>query len=701
MTTQIRLILILLLAIYGCKNSKNTHKYTNNLIKETSPYLLQHAHNPVNWYPWGEEALNLAKKEKKLILISVGYASCHWCHVMEKESFENEEVAKIMNENFINIKVDREEHPNVDKLYINAVQLMTGNSGWPLNCIALPDGSPIWGGTYFEKEEWIKNIQQVVKVYEEEPEKIIEYSKKVKQNLQPPQLIISNNKKIKYTDEYLNENIETWKPFFDTQFGGTKGEVKFPKPNTQHFLLRYSYQKDDNSLKEYVHTTLNKIALGGIYDHISGGFSRYTIDSKWHIPHFEKMLYDNGQLVSLYSDAFLATKNELYKEVVYETLSFVEREMMSENGGFYSSLNADSKNNEGHEEEGAYYVWEKQELEKILKEDFQLFSSYYNINSYGYWEKEKYHLIRNETKNEFAKKNEISITQLNSKLNSWKEKLTKAREKRERPKLDDKILTSWNAIMLSGYIDAYRVFENSHFLDIAIKNATFIKNNLIDAEGKLYRSYKEGKLKIEGYLEDYGTLIKAYINLYQVTFDEQWLLLAKKLTDFTLSNFYDSKTKLFFYNAKDSQILVTKNIELEDNVIPSSNSIMAKNLFLLGHFFGNKEYLEKSEQMLSKVHSQITEHPYLYANWLDLYLNLRGPFYEVAILGAESKKRRAEIDKEYKPNKLFSGTTQKSDIFLLKDREVDGETIIYVCESNTCKLPTSKSHVALSLLKNK
>ena len=695
-----RLFLVFIVLIFGCQKSKKSdHKFTNNLSKETSPYLLQHAHNPVNWYPWGEEALSLAKEQNKLILLSIGYASCHWCHVMEKESFENEEVAKIMNENFINIKVDREEHPNVDKLYINAVQLMTGNSGWPLNCIALPDGSPIWGGTYFEKDDWINNIQQVVKVYKEEPQKIIEYSNKVKQNLQPPQLFISEDKKGKHTNEYVKSSIAKWSSVFDTELGGAKGEVKFPLPSVQHFLLRYAYQSEDENLKEYVFTTLDNIALGGIFDQIGGGFSRYSTDAKWHVPHFEKMLYDNGQLVSLFSDAYLATKKELYKETVYETLAFVEREMMSDEGGFYSSLNADSKNEEGIEEEGAYYVWNKTELERIIGNDFSLFSDYYNVNPYGFWEKNKYHLIRKESKEDFARKNQLSIDQLNNKVKIWKEKLIKERIQRPRPELDDKILTSWNAMMLNGYIDAYRVFNDTHFLQIAIKNATFLKKNLIKDEGKLYRSYKGGKVKIEAFLEDYSTLIKSFMNLYQVTFDEQWLKLAKSLTDDALKRFYDSKTKLFFYNSKQTKTLVTRNIELEDNVIPSSNSIMAKNLFLLGHFFGNKEYLEKSELMLLSVHDQMTEHPYLYSNWFDLYLNFRGPFYEVAILGEDAQQKRIEIDKVYNPQKLFSGTTQKSDLFLLKDRELEDQTIIYVCESNTCKLPTEDSQVALKLIK--
>ncbi|MBL4569218.1 MAG: thioredoxin domain-containing protein, partial [Flavobacteriaceae bacterium] len=468
-----------------------THKYTNNLIKETSPYLLQHAHNPVNWYAWNDETLALAKKENKLLLISIGYSSCHWCHVMEDESFENEEVAAIMNKYFINVKVDREERPDVDQVYMTAVQLMTGSGGWPLNCIALPDGRPIWGGTYFKKDDWLNNLNQIGELYLNTPEKIIEYAEKLTEGVQQSGLVTLNKNKPLFTKEYLKNTVQKWETYFDNNQGGLNRAPKFPMPNNYHFLLRYAFQNNDADLTKYVNTTLTKIAHGGIFDQVGGGFSRYSVDTKWHIPHFEKMLYDNGQLVSLFSDAYLISKNDLYKETVYKTLTFIERELLHKNGGFYASLDADSLNEKEELEEGAFYVWTEAELKKHIK-DFDLFADYYNVNEFGFWEHEKYHLIRNTTDEKFADKHKLSINVLKEKVVDWNKTLLKERAKKSRPRLDDKILTSWNALMLKGYIDAYRVFDNPHFLEIAKKNALFLEKNMLKSDGSLFHNFKNG-----------------------------------------------------------------------------------------------------------------------------------------------------------------------------------------------------------------
>ncbi|HHH54668.1 MAG TPA: thioredoxin domain-containing protein, partial [Bacteroidetes bacterium] len=370
------------------------HKYTNDLINESSPYLLQHAHNPVNWRPWKPETLEEAIKENKLLIISVGYAACHWCHVMEHESFEDTTVAKIMNDNFICIKIDREERPDVDQVYMTAVQLMTGRGGWPMNVIALPDGRPVWGGTYFPKERWIAALKQLSEMWDKEPEKLIDYAAGLTSKVKQADIVQLNNDEINFTTYFLRQSIEKWERNFDNRYGGTKQAPKFPLPNNYEFLLRYSIQSGDNDIRKFVELTLDKMAYGGIYDHIGGGFARYSTDEKWHIPHFEKMLYDNGQLVSLYSNAYSLTKKELYKEVVYETLEFVKRELTGDNGIFYSSLDADSDNKHGHLEEGAYYVWTIDELKSILGGDFELFKEYYNINNYGKWENGNFVLIR-------------------------------------------------------------------------------------------------------------------------------------------------------------------------------------------------------------------------------------------------------------------------------------------------------------------
>jgi hypothetical protein len=699
---QHRVLILLFVALcISCNSQKqqemSKHKFTNHLITETSPYLLQHAHNPVNWYAWNDETLALAKKENKLLLISIGYSSCHWCHVMEDESFEDVAVAAVMNEHFINVKVDREERPDIDQVYMNAVQLMTGSGGWPLNCIALPDGRPIWGGTYFRKEAWIKVLSQIGDLHKKDPQKIIEYAEKLTAGVQQSGLVTLNKNEALFTTAYVNNTVEKWSIYFDDNLGGMKKAPKFPMPNNYHFLLRHAFQNNDTKLADYVNTTLTKIAHGGIFDQVGGGFSRYSVDAKWHIPHFEKMLYDNGQLVSLYADAYLITKNELYKETVYNTLTFVERELLHKNGGFYSSLDADSLNDKNELEEGAFYVWTKEALQQLIP-DFDLFSDYYNINSFGFWEHKNYHLIRNASDDEFSKKHQISTEKLKGKIVTWKEILLKERAKRERPRLDDKILTSWNALMLKGYIDAYRVFDDNHFLEIALKNASFLEKNILKEDGSLFHNFKNEKATINGYLEDYATIIDAYISLYEVTLNEKWLTLSKNITATALDHFFDNKSKMFFFTSDKDTQLIARKMETEDNVMPSSNSMMAKNLFKLSHYYDNDYYAKTSKQMLSNMTDNIQNYGSAYSNWLDLYSNFTEGYFEIAISGKEAQLRLKEINQYYIPNKLICGSTTENELPLLKSRFVDGKTLIYVCENKTCQLPTEHTDEALKQL---
>lgn len=675
-----------------------THKFTNSLVKETSPYLLQHAHNPVNWFSWSDETLALAKKENKLLLISIGYSSCHWCHVMEEESFENENVADVMNQHYINVKVDREERPDIDQIYMSAVQLITGAGGWPLNCIALPDGRPVWGGTYFKKEEWTTILSQIGDLYNREPEKVLEYAEKLTSGIQQSSLVTYNSDELSFTKEFLDETVKKWSIYFDEDFGGLNKAPKFPMPNNYHFLLRYAYQNNNESLKKYINNTLTKMAFGGIFDQIGGGFSRYAVDTKWHIPHFEKMLYDNGQLVSLYCDAYLITKNELYKETVYATLKFVERELMDASGGFYSAIDADSINSKGKLEEGAYYVWTIKELKSILKKDFDLFAAYYNINSFGYWEHNNYHLIRNASDVDFSEKHQITIFQLQEKVEFWKQTLLIERNKKKYPRLDDKILTSWNGLMLKGYVDAYRVFNDATFLAIAIKNATFIENNMFQEDGSLFRNYKNGKRTINAYLEDYGTVIDAYISLYEVTLEEKWLMLSKNLTDTCFDYFFNSTSSMFYFTSEKDSKLIARKMEIEDNVMPSSNSIMAKNLFKLSHYFENSYYLKTSTQMLNNMVNDIQNYGSAYSNWLDLYTNFTTNYYEIAISGSDAKEKLLEINQKFIPNKLICGSTTVSNLPLLTKRFVQGKTLLYICLNKTCKLPTENTIEALNQL---
>ena len=467
------------------------------------------------------------------------------------------------------------------------------------------------------------------------------------------------------------------------------------------YLLRYAVQADDKELFEYVNTTLKKMAYGGIYDQVGGGFSRYSVDKKWHIPHFEKMLYDNGQLVSLYSKAFQITGDETYKKIVHETLEFIRRELTTKEGAFYSSLDADSLNDEGKLEEGAFYVWSKEELQSILGQDYPLFSVYFNVNNYGYWEKNNYVLIRDLDDEEIAKRQDILKPDLQGKIIAWKNVLLKERNRKSPPRLDDKSLTSWNALMLKGYIDAYTVFGEDQFLNVALKNAHFIVSKLLQNGGSLNHSYKDGKSSINGYLEDYATVVDAFISLYEATLDETWLAQAKQLTDYVFDHFYDLKSSMFYFTSDLDPALITRKIETEDNVISASNSIMAINLFKLSHYYSNKHYLKVSKQMLSNMLEKVLQYPSSHSNWLQLMTDLGGSYYEIVISGPEAKEKLIELNKTYVPNKLIAGSVKKSALPLLKGRDNEKETFIYVCVEGACKLPEKNIDKAIKQLKIK
>lgn len=699
-------ILSFLIIFTNCRGQKKKsdmqkkHLHTNDLIHETSPYLLQHAHNPVDWKAWNSKTLELAKQQNKLLLISVGYAACHWCHVMEEESFEDKEVAKFMNQHFINIKIDREELPDVDKTYMTAVQLMTGRGGWPLNCLALPDGKPIWGGTYFPKEQWLQALKKVVEIYENQPEKIREYVENLTKGIKEQNAISVNLKKAVFTKEELQNAVSAFQKSLDEQLGGRKGSPKFPMPVNLEFLLRYGVQNKDKKIVDYVNTSLTKMAYGGIYDQIGGGFSRYSTDERWHIPHFEKMLYDNAQLVSVYSKAYQLTNNELYKDVVFETLDFISDILTNEKGAFYTSLDADSKNKHGKLEEGAYYVFSKEELKQIIKTKFSLFEEYFNINNGAFWEDNKYVLIRNQNDFDFAKKHQLEGKELESLISKWKKSLSEYQEKRDKPRLDDKTLTSWNALMIKAYVDAYATFGEKSFLEKALKNARFIVEKQMQKSGALYHNYKEGKSTINGFLEDYATVIDAFTAIYENTFDEYWLHLSKELTDYVITHFYSEKTGLFYFTTDEDKNLVSRNIETYDNVMPSSNSIMAQNLFRLGHHFYDVKYLKMSKKMLNTIKSRALKHPDSYANWLNLWCNYAFDFYEVSVVGQKAHEIASEISKTYIPNMLLSGGVQAGDLPLLKDRFNKQKTFIYICIDGACKEPLEDVKRAINQLKD-
>jgi hypothetical protein len=675
------------------------HKYTNALLHETSPYLLQHAHNPVNWEAWNPKVLKRALKENKPLLISIGYAACHWCHVMEEECFEDESVAEVMNHNFICIKIDREERPDVDHIYMDALQMMTGSGGWPLNVVAMPDGRPFWGATYAPKEKWIEALLSIAELYKNNLEKVEDYASKLNQGINEINLIETKKKHIKFTNDELDLAVKKWSTYFDTFLGGYKRAPKFMMPNNLDFLIHYAVSKNDDSILQYVNTTLTRMAFGGIFDPIDGGFSRYSVDTKWHVPHFEKMLYDNGQLVSLYSKAYAVTKNPLYKETVKKNIDFVSNELLDENGGFYSSLDADSYNKKGELEEGAFYVWTAEELKAILEDEFNLFKDYYNINSYGLWEEDKYVLIRDNNISEITEKHNLSIQEIHQKMNAALQKLKKVRDKREKPRLDDKILTSWNALMLKGLTDAYRYLGDEEYLNLALKNADFLLNKMVNKDGALFRNHKNETSNINGFLDDYATTIEAFIGVYEITFDDNWLYQAKKLTEYAIANFLDEESGMFYYTSKLNDELIRRSIEINDNVISSSNSIMANNLIKLHKVFFNEPYGEIAENMLNNIQDDFIQNGQNFANWLHLVQYKNENFYEIAILGEESKKMGQEIASRYIPNSILLGApNNNSKLELLQNRFKLDDNLIYVCIEGTCKLPVDNVKAVLEQL---
>lgn len=672
--------------------NKGKHPYTNQLINSTSPYLQQHAHNPVNWYPWGDEALNKAKKEDKLLIISIGYAACHWCHVMEHESFEDTAVARIMNENFVAIKVDREERPDIDQIYMNVAYLTTGKGGWPLNAIAMPDGKPVFAATYFPKDEWLRMLNHFVGLKKNESEKLKSVSEQLTEGIQRLDYGDFIQKETKFTKENIVEVYKNLINEIDFNQGGLNKAPKFPMPNIHQFLLRYYAQTGESDALKAVTTTLDKMAAGGIYDQLGGGFARYSTDEIWKVPHFEKMLYDNGQLVSLYSEAYQLTKNPLYKQIVEETLVFVEREMTDASGAFYSSLDADSEG-----EEGKYYVWRMGEIDSLLVDDAGSFLEYYNITQAGNWEGKNI-LYRRESSAEAAERLGFPEATFDSVINHSRNVLLQVRNTRVRPGLDDKSLTAWNALMLKGYADAYRVFGNPEYLQKALANAAFLRKKQIQKDGRLYRSFKDGTSSVNGFADDYSFTIEAFVALYQVTFDEQWLFEADQLMKYALAHFYDEKGGMFYYTSVEDEKLITRSREIADNVIPSSNSSMAKGLFLLGTYLYKQEYIDRARRMLSGVSENVVSQAPYFSNWAILQNWFTWPPYEVAIVGENAETFRKEWENQYSPNVFLLGGKTEGKLELLENKKVEGATYIYVCQDKMCKFPVQTVPEAVKLV---
>ena len=690
-------IFFILLFTNSCSGQDSNiakNKTMNKLKYSSSPYLQQHADNPVHWQEWGDEALQRAKNENKPLLISIGYAACHWCHVMEHESFSDEEVAAYMNKNFICIKVDREERPDIDRIYMDAVQLIKGNGGWPLNAFALPNGKPFFVGTYYNKAQWMSLLSKIDNLYKNDNSKIIAYANQLTQGLSVNPLSDNlTNIETEFDKKEYDRLFLKWESQIDFQKGGFNRAPKFPLPITWEFLLQYSYLTKNEKALKAVTITLDEMAKGGIYDQIGGGFARYSVDSYWKVPHFEKMLYDNAQLVSLYSHAYQITKNDRYKEIIEQTLVFIERELTNDKGAFYSSLNADSEG-----EEGKFYIWTYGEFYEAVDNNIvDLIGDYYQISEKGNWENKKNILLPRYQKKKFAKKNNISIEMFNSSLAKADLQLLKYREKRERPSTDDKVLTSWNALMIKGYVDAYRALGDEKYLQSAIKSMRFIESNMLGNDGILWRNYMNGNASIVAFNDDYALLSQAGLELYSVTFDKHWLDLSKNLTDYCLDHFLDVETNMFFYTSDISESLIVRKYELADNVIPASNSVMANVLLKLGHYFENEEYITISKQMLGHVVENVVESGPWYANWALLLGMYSYNPYEVAIMGNKSVKINLELQSHYIPTSLFLGGKTEN-LPLLKGKLVKDSTIIYVCKNKACKIPVSSVIEALEQL---
>ncbi|MCF0042585.1 thioredoxin domain-containing protein [Dyadobacter fanqingshengii] len=667
----------------------------NRLSQQTSPYLLQHAHNPVDWFPWGEEALSKAKTENKPILVSIGYSACHWCHVMERECFEKESIAEVMNAHFVCIKVDREERPDVDAVYMDAVQAMGVRGGWPLNVFLLPDSRPFYGVTYLPPQNWVQLMKSIDNAFQKHYDELAGSAEGFVQNM-----LVSDTEKYglvtgngDYVISELDIMFEKLQLNFDTEKGGMDRAPKFPMPSIYKFLLRYFDISQNPQALAQLELSLDRIALGGIYDHVGGGWARYSVDDEWFIPHFEKMLYDNAQLLSIYAEAYSLTRNPLYEDRLLNTIQWLQNEMRNEQGGFYSALDADSEG-----VEGKFYIWTKAELQQILGEDFEWFAKLYNVSEHGNWEDGHNHLHLTNTVLQTASALKLNVADLEAKYRAALKKLGEKRAGRIRPGLDDKTLTSWNGLLIKGLADSYRALGHEYIREMAVSAGAFIRDNMI-VGNKLMHSYKNGRATVTGFLEDYAAVTEAYLALYQITFDEQWITLARKLADYTIDNFYDQKEGFFYFTDIYGETLITRKKELFDNVIPSSNSIMAHNLYLLGMMLDEDEYARISDTMLSKMSKVLLADVQWVTNWAALYCMRASPTAEIIIVGADADDMRKDFDRFFVPNKLVMGTITRSDLPLLKSRtDINGKTAIYVCYDKTCQLPVTQVEYALDQL---
>jgi uncharacterized protein YyaL (SSP411 family) len=666
------------------------HKHTNELINETSPYLLQHAHNPVDWHAWNEDNLTEAKQLDKPLLISIGYSSCHWCHVMEHESFVNEKIAEYMNEHFYCIKVDREERPDVDAIYMTAANIITGSGGWPLNCFALPDGKPFHAGTYYPPNGWLNLLQTVDAQYGTSKEKLEEYANKLTQGIRLQETAISDTKSEKLLSKTIVEAVEGWKNNWDMKEGGMNRSPKFPMPTNYDFLLSYTKHSSDPYASDFIDITLLKMAYGGIFDQIGGGFSRYSVDEIWKAPHFEKMLYDNAQLLSIYAKAYQRNNNPEHLRTIDKTVEWLEREMLDKSGMFYAALDADSEG-----KEGKYYVWKDEELKQLLGDDYSLAEVYYQVGGKGLWEHGNNILLREYSDAEIADKFKITETEVATKITAINKLLLTNRIRRIPPGLDDKCLTSWNAMLVTGLLDAYRATGTTKYKELATDCLDALIQKQVQ-EDMLWHTYKKGKSTITGMLDSYAFLIQASLAGFYTTGNQSYYILANELAEQSIDKFYDVDKGIFYFNEENE--LIVRTAEIYDNVIPATNSVMVQNLTQLGLLNANSNYLEIAETMIGKVQSQITQYPGGHSNWAKAHLMYTYPYYEVIVVGPEGESMAKKLQNSNLSNCIVAFSTKDSDLPMFRNRHVKGQTNIYVCQHGACQLPVQSVAETLKLL---
>ena len=670
----------------------STEKYTNSLIEETSPYLLQHAHNPVEWFAWGEKAFEKARREDKPILISIGYSACHWCHVMEHESFEDEATARVMNENFVNIKIDLEERPDVDQIYMTFVQLTTGSGGYPLNVFLTPDKLPFFGGTYFppapryNMPAFRQILTSIADAWKNKREELVHSANdivgEIKRVGQPEMSPIG------LSLDQLDAAFLSFARTFDNKNGGFGGAPKFPPSMSLEFLLRYYKRTNDENALAMVEKTCDKMAHGGIYDQLGGGFHRYTVDAIWLTPHFEKMLYDNAQLARIYLHLFQITKDEFYKRVAVETLEYVKREMLDASGGFYSAQDADSEG-----VEGKFFVWSPEEIEEILgAKDARIFDFYYDVTEHGNFEEKNILNIENSPE-DAARQLEISVEKLSEILENGREKLFNARENRVKPFRDEKVLTAWNGLMLAAFAEASAVLQSADYLEIAKRNADFILENM-QQDGYLRRTWKDGTAKLNAYLEDYANFADGLIELFEVSGEVKYLREAGRIADLLITEFWDADGGGFFFTANNHEPLLMRSKDFFDNASPSGNSAAADVLLKLAKLLGDEKYERFAVTVLRLVASQIRRFPNGFGRalaTLEFYLN---PVREIVVLGEKGNLLEKEIWADYLPNKIviLSESAKDSEtIPLLREKTlIDGKPTVYVCENFVCQKPTTE-----------